>query len=114
MWGYIRSRREQFLNPKYDAVVDDNVRGKERLIFPRTDEIRWWSEVFGRTEEEMNPKVRPLHQGNGVVALDLGLSSSLSSSSQGTRTPVLTGVETATQSIGPAAGPPYLSHAAPR
>jgi myotubularin-related protein 6/7/8 len=102
VWDYFLSRKEQFLNPKYDPIVDDNVRGKERLIFPRTDEIRWWSEVFGRTDEEMNPKPRPVHQGNGVVALDSDLSSSLSGSSPGTRTPVLTGVETAEQSVGPA------------
>lgn len=105
VWDYFLSRREQFLNPKYDPTVDDNVRGKERLIFPRTDEIRWWSEVFGRTDEEMNPKPRAMYQGNGVVALDSDLSSSLSGSSPGTRTPVLTGVETAEQRVGPAAGP---------
>jgi myotubularin-related protein 6/7/8 len=105
VWDYFLSRREQFLNSKYDPTVDDNVRGKERLIFPRTDEIRWWSEVFGRTDEEMNPKPRPMHQGNGVLALDSDLSSSLSSSSPGTRTPVLTGVETAEQRVGPATGP---------
>jgi len=37
VWDYFLSRKEQFLNPKYEAVIDDNVRGKERLIFPRTD-----------------------------------------------------------------------------
>jgi myotubularin-related protein 6/7/8 len=105
VWDYFLSRREQFLNPKYDPTVDDNVRGKERLIFPRTDEIRWWSEVFGRTDEEMNPKPRVMYQGNGVVALDSDLSSSLSGSTPGTRTPVLTGVETAEQRVGPAVGP---------
>jgi myotubularin-related protein 6/7/8 len=105
VWDYFLSRREQFLNPKYDPTIDDNVRGKERLIFPRTDEVRWWSELFGRTDEEMNPKPRLMHQGNGVVALDSDLSSSLSGSSPGTRTPVLTGVETAEQRVGPAAGP---------
>jgi hypothetical protein len=105
VWDYFLSRKEQFLNPKYDPIIDDNVRGKERLIFPRTDEIRWWSEVFGRTDEEMNPRPRPFQHGNGVVALDSDLSSSLSGSSPGTGTPVLTGVETAEQSVGPAAGP---------
>jgi myotubularin-related protein 6/7/8 len=115
VWDYFVSRKEQFLNPKYDPVIDDNVRGKERLIFPRVDEIRWWSELFGRTDEEMNPKLRTVHQGNGVVALDSDLSSSMSGSSPGTRTPVLTGVETAEQSVGPAPGAglkPYDSTAA--
>ena len=105
VWDYFLSRKEQFLNSKYDPVIDDNIRGNERLIFPRPDEVRWWSELFGRTDEEMNPKPRPLHQGNGVVTMDGDLSSSLSGSSPGTRTPVVTGVETAEQSVGLPAGP---------
>jgi hypothetical protein len=56
VWDYFLARRKEFLNPKYDAVVDDNVRGKERLIFPRSGEVRWWNEVFGRTDDEMNGK----------------------------------------------------------
>ncbi|RMZ91411.1 hypothetical protein DV736_g1359, partial [Chaetothyriales sp. CBS 134916] len=54
VWDYFLSRKEEFLNPNYDPVIDDKVRGKERLIFPRTDEVRWWHELFGRTDEEMN------------------------------------------------------------
>ncbi|RMZ84120.1 hypothetical protein DV738_g661, partial [Chaetothyriales sp. CBS 135597] len=56
VWDYFLSRKHEFLNPNYDPVVDDKVRGKERLILPRTDEVRWWHEVFGRTDEEMNGK----------------------------------------------------------
>jgi hypothetical protein len=33
-------------NHQYDPVIDDNQRGKERLIFPRVNETRWWNEVF--------------------------------------------------------------------
>ena len=55
VWDYFLSRREQFLNPKYDSgAVDDRVSGRERLIFPRPEEVRWWNEVFGRTDAEMN------------------------------------------------------------
>lgn len=54
VWDYFLSRREQFVNEAYDPAVDDNVRGKERLIFPRSDKVRWWAEVFGRADEEMN------------------------------------------------------------
>ncbi|RMD42060.1 hypothetical protein DV735_g3066, partial [Chaetothyriales sp. CBS 134920] len=56
VWDYFLSRKHEFLNPNYDPVVDDKVRGKERLILPRTDEVRWWHELFGRTDEEMNGK----------------------------------------------------------
>lgn len=54
VWDYFLARREQFTNHQYDPVIDDNQRGKERLIFPRVNETRWWNEVFGRTDAEMN------------------------------------------------------------
>ena len=99
VWDYFLCRKDQFLNPKYDAVIDDNIRGRERLIFPRTEEVRWWNELFGRTDEEMNAKTHPLYQGNGVVAVDSDVSSSVVSHSPGTGTPVLTGVEAAEQGV---------------
>jgi myotubularin-related protein 6/7/8 len=129
VWDYFLSRRDGFLNPNYDPVVDDNVRGKERLIFPRVDEVRWWAEIFGRTDEEMNlgvggPKARegkPSKSSakSGGAAVDGGTAADVdadvpvvedsSSSFQDdsnfpsrTRTPVLAGVETAQESVGPA------------
>lgn len=136
VWDYFLSRRDGFLNPKYDPVVDDNVRGKERLIFPRVEEVRWWAEVFGRSDEEMNlglggAKARegkPLkghgssESGGAVVGTDgetavnagsgmaVGEASSSSSFSElndpsRSRSPVLKGVETAQESVGPAAPP---------
>ncbi|KAJ9375787.1 hypothetical protein DTO063F5_9184 [Paecilomyces variotii] len=87
VWDYFLARREQFLNPSYDPLIDDNKRGRERLIFPRTSEVRWWPEVFGRTDAEMNgPRY--------------GVSTSRDSSRTGRRTPVLTGVETTKQAVG--------------
>ena len=54
VWQYFLARREQFVNPDYDPVVDDNVLGKERIIFPQADKTRWWASVFGREDAEMN------------------------------------------------------------
>lgn len=54
VWGYFLSRRQGFMNPEYDEQVDDNVRGKERLIFPKLEKVRWWNEVFNRSDEDMN------------------------------------------------------------
>jgi myotubularin-related protein 6/7/8 len=132
VWDYFLSRRDGFLNPKYDPVVDDNVREKERLIFPKVEEVRWWAEVFGRSDEEMNFGIagakaregRPLKGYAGKQGLssadpaDAGGESGAavtedSSSSfvddldlpSRARTPVLTGVETAKESVGPAAPP---------
>jgi len=54
VWDYFLARKEQFVNDAYDAVVDDTVAGKERIVFPRKDDVRWWAEVFGRADTEMN------------------------------------------------------------
>jgi len=84
VWDYFISRKEQFRNEKYDGRIDDNVRGNERLIFPKVGEVRWWNEAFGRTDAEMN----------GTTP---GSSSGLPANSNAA---VLTGVETAENSIG--------------
>jgi myotubularin-related protein 6/7/8 len=89
VWDYFLARRNQFLNPQYDPLIDDNKRGSERLIFPRLDEVRWWSEVFGRTDAEMNG-TRP---SGSVIAISRENSPTL-------RPPVVTGVETANHSLG--------------
>ncbi|EDN02349.1 conserved hypothetical protein [Histoplasma mississippiense (nom. inval.)] len=87
VWDYFLARREQFINPQYDPVIDDNKRGRERLLFPRPGETRWWSEAFGRSDAEMNtPR-------SGGIPLDKDYPS-------GSRTPVLTGVETSERSFG--------------
>ena len=82
-WDYFLSRREQFINDKYDATIDDNVRGQERLVLPGTGELRWWHELFGRTDAEMNGPTRNRAQGESWVDPT-----------------VLTGVETADKSVG--------------
>ena len=57
-WDYFLARREMFTNEQYDSEIDDNVRGKERLIFPDLKKVKWWAEVFGRTDDEMNATIR--------------------------------------------------------
>lgn len=57
VWDYFLSRKAQFTNETYESVIDDNVRGQERLILPVSSGqggLRWWSELFGRTHAEMN------------------------------------------------------------
>ncbi|KAF1936708.1 phosphatases II [Clathrospora elynae] len=54
VWDYFLCRKQEFINPKYEPEIDDAIRGKERMIFPRKGEARWWAECFGRTDEEMN------------------------------------------------------------
>ena len=98
VWDYFLSRKEQFLNDQYDGTIDDNERGHERLIFPRTGEVRWWNELFGRTDAEMNGQPGGYGFGQGSEGSD--------------STMVLTGVETAEDALGPGAvpnSPPNIS-----
>ncbi|KAH0535968.1 hypothetical protein FGG08_007142 [Glutinoglossum americanum] len=66
VWDYFLSRKGQFLNPKYDGgAIDERQRGHERMIFPLPSETRWWNELFGRTDEEMNSRRSNLSKAYG-------------------------------------------------
>lgn len=54
VWDYFLSRRAEFTNPRYDPVVDDHTKGQERLVFPKLSDVRWWHQLFNRTDDEMN------------------------------------------------------------
>ncbi|RKF63743.1 Phosphoinositide 3-phosphatase [Erysiphe neolycopersici] len=59
VWDYFLSRRAEFTNKEYDGgQCDDRVKGKERLLLPKISKIRWWHEVFNRSDTDMNG---PLH-----------------------------------------------------
>ncbi|PYH94999.1 protein phosphatase [Aspergillus ellipticus CBS 707.79] len=104
VWDYFLARKEQFLNPQYDAQIDDHRRGKERLIFPQVKQVRWWSEAFGRTDAEMN----------GVSPRQAELSPPVGrDTSSAERSPVLTGIETAHHSVGAGSSGNDGYHAAP-
>lgn len=89
VWDYFLARRPEFLNDKYDGIIDDNERGHERLIFPHLDKVRWWHEVFGRTDTEMNGPT------NAASERYLG-----SGGAKGIGTGVITGMETAHHAVG--------------
>lgn len=90
VWAYFLSRKEEFINKDYNGEVDDHVKGKERLVFPQLDKIRWWHEVFNRSDTDMNGPT------NTVTERYLSSNNSLGVS----RTGVLTGVETAHTAAG--------------
>ncbi|CAI6333092.1 unnamed protein product [Periconia digitata] len=98
VWDYFLCRKEEFSNKNYDPVVDDSIRGKERIIFPKKKEARWWSEFFGRSDEEMNsPALSPTYP--------ISQSRSPRPSHSGTSTPIpqepiVTGTETAEGATG--------------
>jgi myotubularin-related protein 6/7/8 len=91
VWDYFLANRERFINPDYDGgEVDDHQRGHERLIFPHLDQIRWWYEVFNRTDAEMNGPVN--------VATERYLGQESGGSITG-GTGIITGLETSTTTV---------------
>lgn len=55
VWAYFLSRRAEFTNPNYDGgEIDDRTNGHERLLFPKLEKVRWWHEVFNRSDKDMN------------------------------------------------------------
>ena len=91
VWAYFMSNKEGFTNKTYDGgLIDDHVPGKERLIFPKLDMVRWWHEVFNRTDEDMNGPT------NAATERYLGAHTP----TLGSPRSILTGVETATMTTG--------------
>ncbi|KAK0736797.1 protein-tyrosine phosphatase-like protein [Apiosordaria backusii] len=133
VWGYFLSRRPEFTNDQYDPTIDDHTKGRERLIFPRLGEVRWWHQVFNRTDDEMNGALNAsaataervaAYQASSGFSESSGTPSeaaSLVSTSPSPQPPaltssqsVLTGVETAHAALTPEArvSPPSLNKSA--
>lgn len=88
VWDYFLADKSKWINPEYDGgEVDDTVRGKERLIFPQLDKVRWWAELFNRRDEEMNGDIIP----GAVRTSNTGTSTPCRENSTG----VVIGVQTA-------------------
>ncbi|KAL3419353.1 hypothetical protein PVAG01_09575 [Phlyctema vagabunda] len=93
VWDYFLSRRAEFTNKEYDGgMVDDHTKGKERLIFPTLDKVRWWNEVFNRTDLEMNGPINTVSERY--------MPAPPTSPPAAGRGSVITGVETATAAAG--------------
>jgi hypothetical protein len=94
VWDYFLSRRLEFTNQGYDGgEIDDHKRGHERLIFPDLSKIRWWAEIFGRKDEEMNGLINTATErylGPGTATAD-GISAGIG---------VVMGVESVSASVG--------------
>lgn len=117
VWDYFLCRKPEFSNPDYDPTVDDHIKGRERILLPRLKEIRWWHQLFGRTDDEMNGALNAAaaaendrqaamtdFQYPSVAHADQNATSSTSSSSElprGSNRSVLTAVENAHQTLTP-------------
>ena len=108
VWDYFLSRKQEFTNPEYEATVDDRVRGQERILLPNLKDVKWWYQVFGRTDDEMNGALNAAAAAeNDRLAAVSNLQAGLSRSESGTPQPpglnnsqsVLTAVETAHETL---------------
>ena len=54
VWAHFLSRKHEFINPEYVAKVDDPLLFPKRQGPDREVDVRWWSGLFQRKDEEMN------------------------------------------------------------
>ncbi|KAF9436646.1 hypothetical protein BGZ76_003372 [Entomortierella beljakovae] len=54
IWDFINSDKEQYLNKSYLQSADDPRTGDCGVLFPDSRSIKYWSKLFGRTDEELN------------------------------------------------------------
>ncbi|KAJ2929997.1 hypothetical protein H1R20_g7108, partial [Candolleomyces eurysporus] len=68
VWDYFNSPQEMALNTNqdYDPSLDDPKGRDMGVLIPNPKDVRFWNELYGRTDEEMNGKV-PLPRGPEVV-----------------------------------------------
>lgn len=53
VWDHFLARKSQFVNTDWVAPAKDS-HVEEGVIFADVTKVRWWSEMFGRTDAEMN------------------------------------------------------------
>lgn len=49
VWDYFRSRKNEFTNSSYQPID-----AEEDWILPNLNKVQWWSQLFGKRDEEMN------------------------------------------------------------
>ncbi|KAF4591568.1 protein phosphatase [Ophiocordyceps camponoti-floridani] len=113
VWDYFLCRKAEFTNPDYDGVIDDRVRGRERILLPSLKDIRWWHQLFGRTDDEMNGALNAAATAANdrqTAASSLSQATPKSSESPEPES-VLAAVETAHEPLTPSASAKVLSAA---
>ncbi|KAK7054644.1 phosphatidylinositol-3-phosphatase ymr1 [Paramarasmius palmivorus] len=65
------SEMEQNLNPQYDPSLDDPTNRASNadmgVLFPNPKDVRFWHELYGRTDDEMNGRNMPIPRSPEVV-----------------------------------------------
>ena len=70
-WFNMAENKEKWVNPSYDPALDDPKKGDMGVLMPNPKDVRFWNELYGRTDEEMNGKlVTGQVTGADVVAVE--------------------------------------------
>jgi len=70
-WFNMAENKEKWVNPSYDSALDDPKKGDMGVLTPNSKDVRFWNELYGRTDEEMNGKIVTGQAiGADVVAVD--------------------------------------------
>lgn len=77
VWDYFLSRPNEFRNPKFDQSQDAEV------LFSNFSDVKWWFELYGRSDEEMNGLSNSLDRKFAQLRLGESLPQSDSESSTG-------------------------------
>lgn len=63
VWDYFLARRSWFVDPTYDKSADDRDKGSWRVLEPNPSEIKWWYQLWGRSDKEMNGDIEEVREG---------------------------------------------------
>ena len=56
-WFNMVENKEKWVNSSYDSALDDPKKGDMGVLMPSPKDVRFWNELYGRTDEEMNGRV---------------------------------------------------------
>jgi hypothetical protein len=54
IWDYFNSNLEEFINPEYDASLDQDISNDGGVLLPDPKSVKYWASLFGRSDEEVN------------------------------------------------------------
>ncbi|KAH8826937.1 protein-tyrosine phosphatase-like protein [Flagelloscypha sp. PMI_526] len=73
VWDWFNSKEEmeKNINPTYDPSLDDPKLRRSGadmgVLFPNPKDVRFWNEIYGRTDEEMNGRLSVVQNSEGEV-----------------------------------------------
>lgn len=61
VWDYFLARRSEFLNhsANYDREREFSYDSEKTVLIANPKQLKYWAELFGRTSEEMNSRIKP-------------------------------------------------------